>query len=166
MRDHRGRRFEPRARLRPVGRNGHLDQRPQIRQGNHDLPLRDDAQPGFRREQEPRAGQSGGRFDRHRLRRHVGRAEQPRRTGADDEEFRGGFPDFRYEGVRPADHDPPRPTTTARVWSTRRHAADCGTSSARTATGRLRSAFRAASTRPWWPRSPPMRWGRRMSARC
>ena len=60
----------------------------------------------------------------------------------------------------------PRPTTTARVWSTRRHAADCGTSSARTATGRLRSAFRAASTRPWWPRSPPMRWGRRMSARC
>ena len=60
----------------------------------------------------------------------------------------------------------PRPTTTARVWSTRRHAADCGTSSARTATGRLRSACRAASTRPWWPRSPPMRWGRRMSARC
>ena len=47
-------------------------------------------------------------------------------------------------------------------------AARCGlrTSSARTATGRLRSAFRAASTRPWWPRSPPMRWGRRMSARC
>lgn len=27
-------------------------------------------------------------------------------------------------------------------------------------------AWSAASTRPWWPRLPPMRWGRRMSARC
>ena len=41
-----------------------------------------------------------------------------------------------------------------------------GTSGALNSRGRLRSACRAASTRPWWPRSPPMRWGRRMSARC
>lgn len=60
----------------------------------------------------------------------------------------------------------PRPTTTARVWSTRRHAADCGTSSARTATGRLRSAFRAGIDSAVVASIAADALGRRMSARC
>ena len=98
VRHHRGRRPEPRARFRQVGRDRHLDQRPQVRQGRHDLPLRYDAPPVVRRSQEHRAGQSGRRCDGHRLRRHVGRVQQPRRAGADDEAVRGGFPDFRHQG--------------------------------------------------------------------
>ena len=42
--------------FRQVGRNRHLDQRPQVRQGRHDLPLRYDAPPVVRRSQEHRAG--------------------------------------------------------------------------------------------------------------
>ena len=95
---HRGGRPEPHLQFRQVGRSDPQHQRPPFRQGNDDLSLQHDARSGIRGVEAHHAHQPGGRFDRNRLRRHVGRRGCRRADRTADEEFRGGFRDLRHAG--------------------------------------------------------------------